>query len=127
VTKSPDPFCQPANKLPNGSSRDACVARRGGKLLADRSLSRLLRSDWPRTLDELETLKRRSLLGNTGNYEVSNDPSASVAPLVQRDLPTAEQERVMIEHLPIVRFIARRIHERLPQHVLMNAGFETRV
>jgi formamidopyrimidine-DNA glycosylase len=31
----------------------------GGKLLADRSLSRLLRSDWPRTLDELETLKRR--------------------------------------------------------------------
>ena len=31
----------------------------GGKLLADRSLSRLLRSDWPRTLDALEALKRR--------------------------------------------------------------------
>jgi formamidopyrimidine-DNA glycosylase len=31
----------------------------GGKILADRSLSRLLRSDWPRTLEELETLKRR--------------------------------------------------------------------
>ena len=31
----------------------------GGKLLADRSLSRLLGSDWPRTLDELEALKRR--------------------------------------------------------------------
>ena len=31
----------------------------GGKLLADRSLSRLLRSDWPRTLEELEALKRR--------------------------------------------------------------------
>jgi len=31
----------------------------GGKILADRSLSRLLRSDWPRTLDELEALKRR--------------------------------------------------------------------
>jgi formamidopyrimidine-DNA glycosylase len=31
----------------------------GGKLLADRSLSRLLRSDWPRTLDELEALKRQ--------------------------------------------------------------------
>lgn len=30
----------------------------GGKLLADRSLSRLLGSDWPRTLDELEALKR---------------------------------------------------------------------
>jgi formamidopyrimidine-DNA glycosylase len=30
----------------------------GGKVLADRSLSRLLGSDWPRTLDELEALKR---------------------------------------------------------------------
>jgi len=31
----------------------------GGKVLADRGLSRLLRSDWPRTLEELEALKRR--------------------------------------------------------------------
>ena len=31
----------------------------GGKVLADRSLSRLLGSDWPRTLDELEALRRR--------------------------------------------------------------------
>jgi formamidopyrimidine-DNA glycosylase len=39
---------------------DYCVrCQTGGKLLADRSLSRLLKSDWPRTLDELETLKRR--------------------------------------------------------------------
>ncbi len=30
----------------------------GGKLLADRALSRLLRSDWPRTLEELEAPKR---------------------------------------------------------------------
>jgi formamidopyrimidine-DNA glycosylase len=30
-----------------------------GKVLADRSLSRLLGTDWPRTLDELEALKRR--------------------------------------------------------------------
>jgi RNA polymerase sigma factor for flagellar operon FliA len=47
---------------------------------------------------------------------------AAVAPAVSAgprpgDLLTAEQEKVMIEHLPIVRFIARRIHERLPQHV----------
>jgi RNA polymerase sigma factor for flagellar operon FliA len=39
---------------------------------------------------------------------------------------TAEQERVLVEHLPIVRFLARRIHERLPQHVdiedLVSAG-----
>ena len=37
-----------------------CVrCQTGGKVLADRSLSRLLGSDWPRTLEELETLKRR--------------------------------------------------------------------
>lgn len=30
-----------------------------GKVLADRSLSRLLGKDWPRTLEELEALKRR--------------------------------------------------------------------
>jgi formamidopyrimidine-DNA glycosylase len=30
----------------------------GGRLLADRSLSRLLREDWPRTLDELERRRR---------------------------------------------------------------------
>jgi formamidopyrimidine-DNA glycosylase len=32
----------------------------GGKLLADRGLSRLLKQDWPRTLDELESLKRKA-------------------------------------------------------------------
>ena len=31
----------------------------GGKVLADRGLSRLLGSDWPRTLEELEALKHR--------------------------------------------------------------------
>ena len=31
----------------------------GGRLLADRALSKLLGADWPRTLDELEALKRR--------------------------------------------------------------------
>lgn len=30
----------------------------GGKLLADRSLSRLLRQDWPRSLEELEELRK---------------------------------------------------------------------
>ena len=31
----------------------------GGKLLADRGMSRLLGDDWPRTLEELEELKSR--------------------------------------------------------------------
>jgi len=35
------------------------VCQTGGKVLADRSLSRLLGKDWPRTLDELEALKRK--------------------------------------------------------------------
>jgi formamidopyrimidine-DNA glycosylase len=35
------------------------VCQTGGKVLADRSLSRLLGSDWPGTLEELEALKRR--------------------------------------------------------------------
>lgn len=35
------------------------LCQTGGKLLADRSLSRLLKGDWPKTLDELEALKKR--------------------------------------------------------------------
>ena len=31
----------------------------GGRVLADRGLSRLLGAHWPRTLDELEDLRRR--------------------------------------------------------------------
>jgi RNA polymerase sigma factor for flagellar operon FliA len=48
-------------------------------------------------------------------------PAAAAQPVL-----TGEQERVLLEHLPIVRFLARRIHERLPQHVeiedLVSAG-----
>jgi RNA polymerase sigma factor FliA len=48
-------------------------------------------------------------------------PSVSATPGLN-----GEQERVLLEHLPIVRFLARRIHERLPQHVdiedLVSAG-----
>ena len=31
----------------------------GGRLLADRALSRLMHEDWPATLEELEAMKRR--------------------------------------------------------------------
>jgi formamidopyrimidine-DNA glycosylase len=41
------------------SETNYCPAcQTGGRLLADRGLSRLLRGDWPRTLEELEALKR---------------------------------------------------------------------
>ena len=56
----------------------------------------------------------------TSGEELAVD-AASALPVMPAHLPgqllSAEQERLMIEHLPIVRFIARRIHERLPQHV----------
>jgi RNA polymerase sigma factor for flagellar operon FliA len=48
-------------------------------------------------------------------------PAVSAAPPLN-----GEQEKVLLEHLPVVRFLARRIHERLPQHVdiedLVSAG-----
>jgi formamidopyrimidine-DNA glycosylase len=42
----------------NNETNYCAHCQTGGKLLADRSLSRLLGSDWPRTLEELEALKR---------------------------------------------------------------------
>jgi RNA polymerase sigma factor for flagellar operon FliA len=48
-------------------------------------------------------------------------PAAAALPAL-----TGEQERLLLDHLPIVRFLARRIHQRLPQHVdledLVSAG-----
>lgn len=35
------------------------LCQTGGKLLADRAMSRLLKKDWPRTLEELETRKQK--------------------------------------------------------------------
>jgi RNA polymerase sigma factor FliA len=46
-----------------------------------------------------------------------NDPSAAAALPRPGALLTADQERVMIEHLPLVRIIALHIHDRLPQQV----------
>ena len=46
-------------------------------------------------------------------------------PVVNR-LEGPERDRLLLEHLPSVRYIAHRIHERLPQHVelddLISAG-----
>jgi formamidopyrimidine-DNA glycosylase len=43
----------------NNETNYCARCQTGGKLLADRGLSRLLKSDWPKTLEELEALKRR--------------------------------------------------------------------
>jgi formamidopyrimidine-DNA glycosylase len=43
-----------------GNETNYCArCQTGGKVLADRGLSRLLGSDWPRSLEELENLRRR--------------------------------------------------------------------
>lgn len=53
--------------------------------------------------------------------EAGYPPVSAAAPALN-----GEQEQALLEHLPIVRFLARRIHERLPQHVdiedLVSAG-----
>ena len=45
----------------NNETNYCARCQTGGKVLADRSLSRLLGSDWPRTLEELEALTRRQI------------------------------------------------------------------
>jgi formamidopyrimidine-DNA glycosylase len=57
----PCPVCgSPVQRIVYAANEaNYCVkCQTGGRLLADRSLSRLLREDWPRTLDELERRKR---------------------------------------------------------------------
>lgn len=42
----------------SNEANDCATCQTGGRLLADRALSRLLKDDWPRTLDELERRRR---------------------------------------------------------------------
>jgi len=58
----PCPRCgQPVQRIryADNETNYCAVCQTDGKVLADRSLSRLLGKDWPRTLDELEALKRK--------------------------------------------------------------------
>jgi formamidopyrimidine-DNA glycosylase len=58
----PCPDCgAPIQRIVHAENETNYCARcqTGGKVLADRGLSRLLGSDWPRTLEELEALHSR--------------------------------------------------------------------
>lgn len=58
----PCPRCgEPVQRIRYADNETNYCARcqTGGTLLADRSLSRLLKADWPRTLEELDALKAR--------------------------------------------------------------------
>jgi formamidopyrimidine-DNA glycosylase len=59
--KKPCPACgSPVQRIAYAENEANYCARcqTGGKLLADRSLSRLMRGDWPKTLDELEARRK---------------------------------------------------------------------
>ncbi|HUA00812.1 MAG TPA: zinc finger domain-containing protein, partial [Candidatus Aquilonibacter sp.] len=60
--RKPCPRCgDPVQRIRYADNEtDYCpTCQTGGKVLADRGLSRLLGSDWPRTLDELEALRKK--------------------------------------------------------------------
>jgi len=62
--RQPCPDCgAPVQRIVYAENETNYCARcqTGGVLLADRSLSRLLKSDWPRSLDELEEASRSSI------------------------------------------------------------------
>ena len=48
-----------------------------GRLLADRSLSRLLKDDWPRTIEELERRGAPAAAPESLNVSAPPDPSAT--------------------------------------------------
>jgi formamidopyrimidine-DNA glycosylase len=58
--REPCPICgTPVQRIVHAENETNYCPRcqTGGKLLADRALSRLLREDWPKSLEELEELK----------------------------------------------------------------------
>ncbi len=58
--RKPCPVCgSPVQRIVHAENETNYCAKcqTGGKLLADRSLSRLLKEDWPRSLEELEDMK----------------------------------------------------------------------
>jgi formamidopyrimidine-DNA glycosylase len=60
--RQPCPDCgAPVQRIVHAGNESNYCARcqTGGRLLADRALSRLLHEDWPRTIEEMEELRRR--------------------------------------------------------------------
>lgn len=60
--RQPCPVCQsPVQRIKYASNEAnyCATCQTGGKLLADRALSRLLKKNWPRTLEELEERRQR--------------------------------------------------------------------
>jgi formamidopyrimidine-DNA glycosylase len=65
--REPCPVCgSPVQRIAYASNETNYCAKcqTGGKLLADRALSRLMHKDWPKTLEELEELHRDNAAGS---------------------------------------------------------------
>ncbi len=73
-------------------------------------------------------VKNVAVLPTSGleRMQVPHAANSSVPGLIAGTDGTASRDRLIMEHLSTVRFIARRMHERLPQHVeleeLISAG-----
>jgi len=85
---------------------------------------------WPVPKQELRNRERERCMGCEPGTSLdtlrTTQKSNGYPPEVPSEMLNGEKERLLLEHLPIVRFLARRIHERLPQHVdmedLVSAG-----
>ena len=76
----PCPVCgSPVQRIAyaDNETNYCAVCQTGGRLLADRALSRLLKQDWPRTLEELE---ERVQAGRRGVSARSTSASEGVGP-----------------------------------------------
>jgi len=78
--RQPCPVCKkPVQRIryAENETNYCAVCQTGGKLLADRGLSRLLHGDWPRSLDEMDERKEsgRALVASTN---VKDDAGAEV-------------------------------------------------
>jgi len=73
--RKPCPVCgSPVQRIVYAENETNYCARcqSGGRLLADRALSRLLKGDWPRTVEGWEDIKAVRASGSTALYQESN-------------------------------------------------------
>ena len=73
---------------------------------------------FPRTADREPSTPITLLSGQTQPETI--DGEEPIPDVSFHQMNPAEREQILIEHLPVVRYIARRIHEHLPAHVEMD-------
>jgi formamidopyrimidine-DNA glycosylase len=72
----PCPVCgSPVQRIvfAENATNYCAVCQTGGRLLADRALSRLLKQDWPRTLEELEERRQAGRRGESARSTSANE------------------------------------------------------